>query len=287
MQLALSITFGLLSMLGFGIANGFLKPLSQKYGGASITFLRGVTVVLVLAVATLIVGFDQVSNWPLAPLAFVLGLAGYLPVLAFIHALKETPLGIVSPIAGTAPLVGVLMSYAFLGVALSHGQWWAILVVIVANVAVTVEPKNWRSSGFFRKSAGIPFAFAAALGWGLFAFCLASIVKSLGPWLSTFLVEVGVTLAAYIHCRLLNQKVDIKEARHPAVIFNGLSLCLGTVALAIGAAKYNVGIVVALSSSTALVTTLVGVVFLRERIHVRDWIAGGAMVAGIAALSLL
>lgn len=291
MELILSITFGLISMLSYGSANAYAKPLSQTYGGAALIFLRGVTIAAAMAVATVVVSVTGHATWSVQwsvlVAALVLGMIGYLNPLWFFKSMKLSPLGVVAPVAGTAPLFTLLLSVAFLGAALSHGQWWAAAVVIIANIAVTVETKNWRSGRFFRKSEGIPFALAAAVGWGLFAFALAAISKSIGPWLSTLMAEIGVALAAYIHCVVMKQPVELKAMFKPSVIINGLLVGIGTLAFAIGAGMFNVGIVAALSNSTAIVTTLVGVIVFHEHIHKRDWIAGGAMVAGIAALSLL
>jgi drug/metabolite transporter (DMT)-like permease len=281
-----SILFGLVSMVAYGLANAFSKPLSQKLGAAQTLFLRGFSISLILAIAA-IPSFHYFSHWTVALAAVGLGIVGYLPVLAFTHGIKETPLGIMAPIAGTSPLITVILSFVFLSVFLKPAQWVAIVLVVAANIAISVDLRNWRQSNFLHKSSGIPFALAAALGWGLFYFFLVPVSKTIGPWLAALLVEVGVTIAAGLHVKLSGQKTSLRKALQPQIIWNGVLICLGTVVFTVGVRYYNVGIVAALSNSTALVSTILGVCLFHERIHAKERIAAAVMIIGIAALTLL
>jgi drug/metabolite transporter (DMT)-like permease len=286
MTIVLSILAGLLAMTMYGLANAFSKPLSQKFGSAQMLFLRGFTIIIILAVASA-TSYHYLQNWMVALAAVGLGVAGYLPVLAFTHGIKESPLGVIAPIAGTAPLITVLLSSAFLSVNLHPAQWVAIVVVVLANIAVSVDLKNWRQSKSLQKSTGIPYALVAAAGWGLFFFLLVPFSRALGPWLAALLVEVGVTVAAGLHIVFSGQKVDLGGILSPKVMLNGALVCTGTVAFTVGVNYFNVGIVAALSNSTALITTLLGVYLFGEALHRKERLAGAVMVLGVAALSVL
>lgn len=227
------------------------------------------------------------GHWIVLVAAVVLGIIGYLPVLAFTQAVKESPIGIIAPIAGAAPLVTIVLSVLFLNVTLHLGQWLAVIMVVIASIAISVDPMNWRQSSLFKVSSGIPFAVAAALGWGMFFFLLAFLTKSVSPLLVAFLTEAGVMIAAGLHIKLSAQKVTVKRAMQSSVIFNGILLCVGTVAFTLGVKYYNVGIVAALSGSTALVSSLVGVYMFREHLKLKERIAAGVMIASVAALTLM
>lgn len=286
MTILFSVLLGLLSMVAYGLANAFSKPLSQKLGSPQVLYLRGFTISAILAVAS-VTSYHHLSNWPVALAALGLGIAGYLPVLAFTHSIKESPLGIIAPIAGTSPLITVLLSVLFLGVGLQTGQWLAVALVVVANVAVSVDLKNWRQSKVMQLSSGIPYALFASIGWGLFFFFLIPTTNALGPWLAALLVEIGVTLAAGIHIAAAAQPVSHKDIFLPRLVMNGALICVGTVAFTVGVNYFNIGIVAALSNSTALVTTLLGVFWFHERLHKKERIASAMMIIGIAAMSLL
>ena len=285
MTIALSILFGLISMVSFGLANAYSKPLSQKLGPAQMLFLREFAILPVL-LAVSIPSFHYLQHWQVAVAAVLLGVAGYLPVLAFTHAVKESPLGIVAPIAGTSPLVLVLLSVLFLNTTISQLQWLAVALVILANIIVSVDPKNWRQSRLLQKSSGIPFALFAALGWGLFFVFLVPVSRTLGPWLAALLPECGVALAAGLHVFLSKQPIHLADGFKPLVLVNGLCICGGVLGFTIGVRYFNAAIVGVLGNSTALISTLLGMYLFKESLHLKERIAAVVMILGIAAISL-
>lgn len=272
-------------MIAYGFANAYGKPLSQRVGPAQMLFLRGITVSIVLALAS-ISSYHYFTNWFAVCATVLLGVAGYLPVLAFTHGVKMNRVGIVTPIAGASPLVTVLLAFLFLAVPISTTQWLAIILVILANVAISFDFKNWRESSAFQLSSGIPFALIAAVGWGLFYFFLVPSTQALGPWLSAFLVEIGVTGAAGLHMLQSAKPLIFKDMFSRDVMVNGFLLVVGTVAFTFGVRYYNVGIVAALSNSTALVSVLIGALIFREHLRLKEKIAVAVMIVGIIIITL-
>ncbi|HVQ43490.1 MAG TPA: DMT family transporter [Candidatus Saccharimonadia bacterium] len=285
MILPLSIALGLISMLAYGFANAYSQPLSKSLGAAQTLFLRGLTIVAILTIAAL-PSLMQPHSWVVMLATVALGVAGYLPVLAFTHGIKISRLGIVAPIAGTSPLITVLLAYIFLHTSIHTLQWVAIVVIIVANVAVSVDFKNWRQSNLLQRSSGIPYALIATVGWGLFYFFLVSVTTTLGPWLSALLVEIGVTVAAGVHLWLSRRPIPLRDALRTPVILNAALICTGTVAFTLGVRYFNVGIVAALSNSTALISALLGSFMFHERLTRLEKGAAAAMIVGVAIIAL-
>ncbi|HEX9153788.1 MAG TPA: DMT family transporter [Candidatus Saccharimonadales bacterium] len=283
----MAIVFGLLSMIGYGLANVFTQPLAQKYGSAPMLFLRGLSIMAILGIGTAFY-HESLTHYREMLITFGLGIAGYLPLLAFTQGVKISRIGVIAPIAGTAPLVTVLLAFLFLGADIQPLQWLAIIVVIGANVVMSVNLKNWRNSNAMQLSSGVPFALMAALGWGCFFFALIYSTGWLGPWMSALLVEIGVTLAAGIHT-LVSYKshAPIKNALTWRIAINGALICLGTIAYTIGVSRYNVSIVASLSNSTAVIATLVATCMFHEHLDRKEKIAAAAMVAGICVISFL
>ena len=151
---------------------------------------------------------------------------------------------------------------------------------------MSVDLQNWRNSTIMQLSSGIPFAIIAALGWGCFYFFLVYSTRSLGPWLSAFLVEAGVTLAAGIHLLLAAQRIPFKEVVSKSVLANGIFICLGTVAYTIGVLHYNVSIVAVLSNSTAIVSALLATYVLHEHLTNKEKLAAFVMIASIVVIIL-
>jgi drug/metabolite transporter (DMT)-like permease len=280
----LSIACGGVAMLSYGIANAWSKPLSQKHGPERLLFLRGLGVSLLLA-ACAVRGTRLESLWAAAG-AIMLGIAGYVPVLAYTHAVRNSRIGIVAPVAGTAPLITVVLAWLLIGAPLSGAQWLAIVVVVLANIAASVDFRNWRESTALQLSSGIPLALVAALGWGLFYFFLIPATRALGPWLSACLAEIGVNIAAGVHVWSRERTLPLKGAADPWVLLNAVLLCVGTVAFTIGVDQFNVGIVAALANSTALVATLIGWLAFKESLTLKEKVAAVAMIAGVAIMPL-
>lgn|GEM_PF-615471 len=281
----LAILFGLLSMTGFSLANVSSQPLAKKLGNAQILFLRGITVVLVLAILA-IPSIHNAKNISQVAFSLFLGMAGYLPLLAFTHGIKVSRIGIVSPIAGCSPLVTVILAFAVLGVPIKSIQWVAIVLIILANVCVSINLKNFRDSNITKLTSGVPFALIAAFGWGLFFFALIYPSKAIGPWLTSFFVELGVVLAAGVHLLVSKQRTALRQALSPKIAGNGLCIAVGTIAFTVGVSRYNVGIVAALGNSVALLSTLLAAYFFKEKLTRAEMIVSGVMILGVILISL-
>ncbi|MDB5175230.1 MAG: putative rane protein [Candidatus Saccharibacteria bacterium] len=285
-MILISIALGLLSMVAYALANVYSKPLSQRLGAPQTLFLRGITIAVLLAIPSM-ANASKLGDAKVVLATIALGIVGYLPVLAFTHAIRESRIGIVAPIAGTSPLVTVLLSFIFLGVLLSGGQWVALVVIVLANIVVSIDFKNLRNSDVISKASGIPYALIAALGWGVFFFALVYAARALSAWQAAWLCEVGVTIAAGAHLFITKQKILFKEASNKLVMFNGALISVGTVAYTIGAKNYNVGIVAALSNSTALLALILGFLLYKERFSRREVAALLTMVVGVVILTVL
>jgi drug/metabolite transporter (DMT)-like permease len=280
-----AIICGLLSMATYGLSNVQSQPLAKKIGPAQMLFLRGIIISVILAICA-ISNFDKFTLYKEVFLTLLLGMAGYLPVLAFTHGIKISRISIISPIAGTSPLVTVLLSFFILKTAIHPVQWLAIVVVIGANVVMSIDLKNIRNSNALQLSSGIPYALIATLGWGCFYFFLVYATTSLGPWVSAFLVEAGVTIAAGLHLLFSHQKTPFKKTLSDGIIINGMLICIGTVAFTVGVRYFNVGIVATLSNSVAIVSALVATYMLHEHLTRKEKLAAIAMIAGIIALTI-
>lgn len=285
-MIGLAILFGLLSMLGYGLANTGAQPLARKLGSAESIFLRGFTIVIVLGVASLFHLNQLHHHWGAMLISFLLGVIGYLPLLAFTHGIRTSRLGIVAPIAGCSPLVTVVLTATLLHSSLNTNQWLGVIIIIIANIAVAFNLRNWRESSALQLSSGVPFALIAALGWGTFYYLLVYPTRQIGPWWSALLVEMGVTFAAALQMKKDKSTYGIRRALWPAVILNGLLIILGTVGYTIGVSYYKVSIVAALSNSTAVISTALAVLLLKEKLRQIEWYAAAAMILGVIAISI-
>lgn len=272
-------------MIAYSLANVSSQPLVRKLGSAQVLFYRGLTVSLVLAFACL-PHYRDLTSLPQAVFALLLGVAGYIPVLAFMQGLKVSRVGIVAPIGATSALVTVVLAFAFLNTPLSFVQWSAVALVVAANVAISINPKDLRSSNLMQLESGILYALIAAIGWGLFYFVLVYPTRSIGPWMAALFVELGVTIAAGTHIILSKQKISFGDSLAWPMIGSGLCIVIGTVTYTIGVYSYNVGIVAVLSNSTALASTLLAAYFFKEKLTRSEKIIAAIMILGVILVSV-
>jgi len=207
-------------------------------------------------------------------------------LLAFTHGIKVSKVGIVSPIAGSSPLVTVILTFFILSTPIKAMQWIAIVLVVLANISVSINIKNLKQSNLVKLASGVPFALIAALGWGLFYYALIYPTRAIGPWMAAFLTELGVTIAAGIHVYMGKQKPHLKQALSRGAIINGLCVVVGTIAFTVGVSRYNVGIVAALSNSVALLSALLAAYFFKERLNRLEIMAAIVMVIGVVLVSI-
>ncbi len=284
-MVTLAVLFGLLSMSGYAVSNVSAQPLARKFGNAQLIFLRGLTVITLLAVAS-VYDLNRLHDLHYVFYALLLGAFGYLPALAFTHGIKISRVGIVSPIASCSPLVAVLLSFFILETPISMLRWFAVALIVVANIGASVNPKSLKGSKLVSLAGGVPYALLAAAGWGVFYFALVYPTRALGPWLSAFLAELGVTAAAGVHLLVGRQRIPYDQAFSPKVIGNGVAIVIGTVAFTVGVSKFNVGIVAALSNSVALLSLLLAAYFFREKLNRLEAVAALLMIVGVVLLSI-
>src|ERR1035438_2311124 len=141
----MAVLLGLISMLGYAAANVVSQPLARKLGSQQILFLRGLTIVPVLLIVS-IPSLHYLKDLHYVLFALLLGLLGYLPLLAFTHGVKISRVGIIAPIAGSSPLITVLMAFVILSTPLKALQWLAVVIIVVANMAASINPKSLKES---------------------------------------------------------------------------------------------------------------------------------------------
>lgn len=285
MFIVVSVFFGIVSMISYALANVYSQPLAKKLGAAQLLFLRGIAVTSILAILAL-ASLQDFNRFKEILITFGLGIAGYLPVLAFTHGIKISRVSIMAPIAGTAPLITVMLSFFIFNTQIHLLQWLAIIIVIGANVAISVDLKNWRNSNILQLSSGVPFAIIASLGWGCFYFLLVYSTRWLGPWLSACIAEAGVTFAAGIHIIISTKKVSFKKVVSKSIFFNSVLLCLGTVAYTLGVLYFNIGIIAALSNSVTIPSVILAAHLYHEHLTQKEKLAATVMILGILTITI-
>jgi drug/metabolite transporter (DMT)-like permease len=284
-MIAGALLFGLIAMFGYGLANTYSLPLAKRLNPARFLFLRGLATCAVVAAAA-IPTLYRLADWRAGLAAFAIGVLGYLPPLAFTHGIKVSRIGIVAPIAGTAPLLTVLLSALVLHTHLQSIQWLGVAVIVLANIAVSVNFRSLRDSNILRLASGVPFALITAVLWGVVFFLIIYPTRSLGPWVAALMMELGVTMAAGVHVLLKREPLLLKESVKPRLVANAALIALGTLCYTIGIKSFNIGLVAILANSNAVVSIIAASFVHHERLTRSEKILATLLVAGVVLVSI-
>jgi len=286
MGISLGIIFGFLSMLGYGLANAITKVPATKLGSRKAIFFRGIVVSAILLI--ILIFYLPEINFSPAYIIIALGISvlGYAALVFLYTALKLGKIGIVTPIAGSAVLYTVLFSIIFFKETLTRIQVFSILLIIIGVIFISTNFRDLRNSHLFKISSGIPFAFATSILWGLVYFLFKIPVNILGPILTSFLIEFGVTVLSGIHLKL--SKIDFKFSNKKMlvyVLFLGIFVAAGTLFYNLGIKFSDVSIIAAISFSNPLIATLYGKFVFKERLRMIQYGAIMLIMAGIVMIS--
>lgn len=279
---SLSVLLGVISMFGFGLSSVFVKPLIEKYGALKSVAIREMYIVglcLLLALPFLFAPHD----WLMFLLGIVAGMLGYLPLAAFFKAIEKSPIGLVAPITGAAPFVSLLLSLVLLNTTITALQWVAIIMILIANVLISLSVrdshnKNWLS--------GLPYAFVAMAGWGVYFFFLIPISRSLGPWLTPLATEGGVLIASLLALVFTKQFPKTSALGDRRALLPALCIFVGTATYALASTTALPGIFSPLAQSSGIVTVVVGALLLKERLGWKQRAITAVMLVGVILLSL-
>ncbi len=290
-----SLICGLGCMICYGVANA-MKTTYARYMISEYLFSRSLLASIMLGVAGMIFGdpdhgasISYDVGWHSLTLTefMIIGLGGfgYLPVLAFIKAMKSGRMGIVSPISGSSPLITVILAALLMDARIVPLAWLGIVAVIAGNIILCAGPVKQIGNE-------VIYAAIAAFGWGIFGYLLIPAAQSIGPLDASSLVEAGVSLAAWLHLLGSDWRKNKKylyclprSCADKGVIGTAALISIGTGFYTIGVTKFNIGIVAALSNSTALVTVLIGILCYKEPKRLKEILGALVVIGGVAVIA--
>jgi drug/metabolite transporter (DMT)-like permease len=189
------------------------------------------------------------------------------------------PVSITSPIVGSYALVTLIISTFVFGEILKLNQWIGLTFLFFGLVAATYEKSNSRNN-----SKGITLAFIALLfiGCGIAGFVYA--IKEIGWVAAVLLGYLFPTLwsGAYL---LITKNIRRPEFTLDVFLLTAFQL-LGTVAVSIGVEQSISAIVVPVSSVSPILTSVMGLIFFREKLVRHKLVGVGLIAVSLVLISL-
>jgi transporter family protein len=207
---------------------------------------------------------------------------------AYLLFFKGFELGNVSIISATMNLWAVftmVFAFIFLGQRLSTFQFLGVLMIIAGVVLVSLKWSDIKDQNI-KLLAGIRETVLAALLFGVF-WNLSEVISEKIGWLSTtLLVKIGIVLFLLLFSLLANRELRLtgtKTNTKTLILLAGVIEAAAIACVNWGLTIGDVILVSPISSALSIVTIVLAVLFLKEKI---SWLQGTGMAIVIAGIVL-
>jgi len=281
----LSILLGIGGMFGWGIYDFLGGVFAKQIGSFKSLFwsqLAGLVSILLLV-------FVFKSNFNVSGLIIFLSIiASILYSAGYLFFFKGFEIGNVSIIAATMNLWAVFtMSFAFLfmGQRLSSIQTLGVVMILLG---ATLASLNWNEikNQNFQLSAGVKEAIFGAFFFGVF-WNVSEIISEKIGWVSTTLfVKFGIILFLLFFSFITKQGIGLAQIPKKTIY---IILLMGVIeAIAVALVNYGLTIgdailITPIASALSIVTILLAIIFLKEKITKIQGIGVSMAILGIIA----
>lgn len=280
------VWLGLLAALSWGLADYLAQPAARNLGTFRASFyaqLTGLVLLLPYVWLTQPTFFpSDLTAWFWSLLTAVLGTAGGL---AFYQSVKLGNLAVVAPIMGSYGAVTTVLAW-WRGEHLSGGVVAGLLCALGAVILVSIPTRSAHKAGAVsaQQLKGIWWAIVAAVVLGVCFFVMGQeLSPRLGGVLATFWMRTCSVLLTALACWGLRQSLALPAAGGwLAPSTSGIFSTLAILATALGLGRGEDSIVTVLGSMSIVITTLLALTILRERLTPLQW--AGVVLAGVGLL---
>lgn len=281
MALTLGIIFGLLAMLGWGIADFFAKKAVNKVGPYR-TFFYSHSISFILVLIYFIF-FPNTTNLTLLIIFLFLieTFFNAIGFLCFYKGIKIEKLSIISPIVACNPIIVVILSFIFLNEILNLNQYFGIGLMIIGLIFVSIQGKFK-----VENKKGVYMALLAMLGWGVATFMFGYLVKQSNWVAAIFLARLFTWLWGFLFFKL--KKVSLS---FPKIVFNYILLMallelVGIFSFSFGVVGEKVSIIGPIAALYPAVTLIMARIFLKEKLILYQKIGAIGILIGLILVSL-
>ena len=261
--------FGLAAALGWGASDLLAAIGSRRMGSRATVMAAQIVGLLCFGILWLVTR----PEWrvPAGDVAILLA-SGCFAGIAYFTAyrgLELGPVALVSPIASAFAAVTVLLAVVLLGEALGPILLAGVVLTIVGVVLASTDLRRFELEAK-RHRRGLPYAFAAMVGFGVAAFISGSLAKEYGWLPPVVLSRVGslilVAAVTFAMRRRHGERSQRISARNLAIAAAaGVTDILGVAAYSRGSQLGLISIVAAVSATFTLIPVAGGILLFSER----------------------
>jgi drug/metabolite transporter (DMT)-like permease len=282
------VIFGLVAALGWGCSDLLAAIGSRRMGSRATVMVAQIVGLLCFGLLWVV----TTPEWrlPARDVAILLG-SGCFAGIAYFTAyrgLELGPVALVSPIASAFAAVTVLLAVVLLGESLGPILLSGVVLTIVGVVLASTDLRRFEVEAK-RHRRGLPYAFAAMVGFGVAAFVSGSLAKNYG-WLppialsrvGSLILITAVTLAMRGRERDGMRRITPRNLGIAAAA--GVTDIIGVVAYSRGSELGLISIVAAVSATFTLIPVAGGILLFSERPAPNQLVGLVLVIGGLATL---
>jgi uncharacterized membrane protein len=281
------VIYGLSAALGWGLAD-FFGAVSGRRIGSIGAVISGQ--VLSAAFMTAVLVATGTSLAPLGPdvwLVLLNGAAAAFAYLTHYKALELGPVAVVSPIGAGYAVVGVVLAIVILGERPTGLALIGAGIAVAGVVLVSTDLRQLRE-GIENRLPGLPWAIAAAIGFGVAGFLLSWISDRAG-WVAGLwgsrIAQVSFFLPVVVVFRKELARVRPGSGLWIALLAGAADI-LGVVTFSVGSERGLNSIVLATSAIFPLIAVTLSVIVFKERLVANQIVGIVLVVSGLLLLGL-
>ena len=274
----------------WGLSGIFAKSSIGKLGVARVALLIAVVEGILYTLAFLAWREPQpisLFEGVVATTSCVVGLAGYL---CYFESILEGQVAIAGTISAGYPALTVVGAVVLLSESLLLTQAIGVVLIIVGVVAISYERDPRAANAMNRRS--LMFASLAFFAWGFWSLSQKVAIDMVGPGNIFGFYVISSIAAPLLYACIRSVRPAKRETPSPttrawslgavALVLNLFGAIAYTYALDTGAAS----LVVPISSAYPIVTVLVAIALLKEKVNVVQAVAIVSVVSGLVTVGI-
>lgn len=282
--------FAIIVTFFWGSAGIFAKVSTPKIGVAGVALLIAIVEGVMYTVAFIYwreANPISLEDGLLAALSCLIGVTGYL---CFFESIIEGQVAIAGTISAAYPVLTVVGAIVLLSESLTAIQAIGVLAIIGGVISLSYEPNPGTKHAMNKRS--LVFALLAFAFWGAWSLSSKVAIDRVGPGnIFGFYILSSLTAPVFYAWfrRLRPGGTRMASPPRSAWILGAAGLALnvtGTFAFSFALEGGNAALVVPISSAYPLITIVLAVAVLREKLTYLHMLAVGAVVIGLVMIGI-
>ena len=283
----LAVTFALVALLSWGLADFYIQKSSRKIGVWKVLFSVGVIgfVSLLPFIKNELTALDLGDILLLTILGIIIFFAAFFNFAA----LKKGKISIIEPLIGLELPLTVALSIGLGRERLTFIQLLLVTIIFIGlTMVITIHHKHLHQT---RRTIekGVMLAIAGAIGLALTNFLVGISSRQISPLMVIWFAhtQLAIICAIYLmytkkfQAMIIDLKFHLKSTLGQSILYN-----LGWLAFAFATTTIATSIVTAISESYIVLGAMLGILVNREKLRRHQIVGLIFAVGGIIALSL-